>query len=97
VTELGASSVNIRVLIKTTPGDQWTVGRAYNRLVKIYFDKSGIEIPFPQSTIHFAIDEPNPLIEAKNKQSLAADEAKKSASTVASPRDEVRDQEQGKH
>jgi small conductance mechanosensitive channel len=97
VTELGASSVNIRVLIKTTPGDQWAVGRAYNRLVKIYFDQSGIEIPFPQSTIHFAADEPNPLIEAKNKQALASDEAKKSPSASAAPRDEVHDEQNGKH
>ncbi|MCP1330240.1 mechanosensitive ion channel domain-containing protein, partial [Halomonas sp. R1t4] len=34
VTALADSSVNIRVVIKTTPGDQWAVGRAYNRLVK---------------------------------------------------------------
>lgn len=56
VTELGASSVNIRVQIKTTPGDQWAVGRAYNRLVKIYFDAAGIEIPFPHTTIYFGED-----------------------------------------
>ncbi|MED5558207.1 MAG: mechanosensitive ion channel domain-containing protein, partial [Pseudomonadota bacterium] len=30
VTALADSSVNIRVVIKTTPGDQWAVGRAYN-------------------------------------------------------------------
>lgn len=56
VTELAASSVNIRVLIKTTPGDQWSVGRAYNRLVKLHFDAAGIEIPFPHTTIYFGED-----------------------------------------
>ncbi|WP_290679403.1 mechanosensitive ion channel domain-containing protein [Halothiobacillus sp. 15-55-196] len=56
VTELGASSVNIRVMIKTTPGDQWAVGRAYNRLVKMHFDAAGIEIPFPHTTIYFGED-----------------------------------------
>jgi small-conductance mechanosensitive channel len=56
VTELAASSVNIRVMIKTTPGDQWSVGRAYNRLVKIHFDAAGIEIPFPHTTIYFGED-----------------------------------------
>jgi small conductance mechanosensitive channel len=98
VTELGSSSVNIRVLIKTTPGDQWAVGRAYNRLVKIYFDKSGIEIPFPQSTIHFAVDEPNPLIDAKNKQASAGDDEKKSAPASASspPLDEVHNEQNRK-
>ncbi|MDX1354041.1 MAG: mechanosensitive ion channel family protein, partial [Halomonas venusta] len=47
------SSVNIRVVIKTTPGDQWGVGRAYNRLVKLRFDAAGIEIPFPHTTLYF--------------------------------------------
>lgn len=53
VTALADSSVNIRVVIKTTPGDQWAVGRAYNRLVKLHFDAAGIEIPFPHTTLYF--------------------------------------------
>jgi small conductance mechanosensitive channel len=53
VTALADSSVNIRVRIKTTPGDQFSVGRAYNRLVKIHFDNAGIEIPFPHTTVYF--------------------------------------------
>jgi len=56
VTALGDSAVTIRALIKTTPGDQWSVGRAYNRLVKLYFDAAGIEIPFPHTTIYFGMD-----------------------------------------
>jgi small conductance mechanosensitive channel len=45
--------VNIRVRIKTNPGMQWSVGRAYNRLVKRHFDAAGIEIPFPHTTVYF--------------------------------------------
>ena len=60
VTRLGDSSVDIRVLIKTTPGDQWTVGRAYNRLVKIYFDRAGIEIPYPHQTVYFGENKGQP-------------------------------------
>ncbi|WP_410474150.1 mechanosensitive ion channel domain-containing protein [Guyparkeria sp. TX1] len=56
VVALADSSVNIRTMIKTTPGDQWSVGRAYNRLVKMYFDKAGIEIPFPHTTLFFGVD-----------------------------------------
>ncbi|HET8791648.1 MAG TPA: mechanosensitive channel protein [Modicisalibacter sp.] len=56
VIALADSSVNIRVIIKTTPGDQWGVGRAYNRLVKMYFDAAGIEIPFPHTTLYFGQD-----------------------------------------
>lgn len=56
VTSLGESSVVIRVIIKTTPGDQWSVGRAYNRWVKMRFDAAGIEIPFPHMNLYFGQD-----------------------------------------
>ncbi|MBZ0332378.1 mechanosensitive ion channel [Halomonas sp. ANAO-440] len=55
VTGLGDSSVNIRVRIKTTPGTQWSTGRAFNRLVKLHFDGKGIEIPFPHTTLYFGV------------------------------------------
>lgn len=53
VSELADSAVNIRVRIKTLPGSQWSVGRAYNRLVKRHLDAAGIEIPFPHLTMYF--------------------------------------------
>lgn len=53
VTELADNAVNLRVRIKTLPGMQWSVGRAYNRLVKRHFDAAGIEIPFPHLTLYF--------------------------------------------
>ncbi|MGE6605575.1 mechanosensitive ion channel domain-containing protein [Halomonas sp. NPDC076908] len=56
VIALADSSVKIRVVIKTTPGDQWAVGRAFNRLVKMRFDGAGIEIPFPHTTLYFGQD-----------------------------------------
>ncbi len=56
VIGLGDSSVKIRVIIKTTPGDQWAVGRAYNRLVKKHFDAASIEMPFPHTTLYFGQD-----------------------------------------
>ncbi len=54
VTNFGASSIDIRARIKTTPGDQWSVGRAYNEFIKQVFDERDIEIPFPQVTYHRA-------------------------------------------
>jgi small conductance mechanosensitive channel len=45
--------VTVRVRIKTTPGMQWAVGRAYNRLVKRHLEAAGIEIPFPHTTLYF--------------------------------------------
>jgi small conductance mechanosensitive channel len=56
VTALGNSSVDLRVRIKTRPGTQWAVSRAYNRLVKRHFDAAGIEIPFPHTTVYFGQD-----------------------------------------
>ena len=56
VSQLADSAVMLRVSIKTTPGDQWVVGRAYNRLVKMYFDAAGIEMPFPTMEIYFGQD-----------------------------------------
>jgi len=56
VTALGSSSVDLRIRIKTKPGTQWAVGRAYNRLVKKHFDAAGIEIPFPHTTVYFGQD-----------------------------------------
>ncbi|WP_019611644.1 mechanosensitive ion channel domain-containing protein [Thioalkalivibrio sp. AKL7] len=53
VTALADSSVNVRVRIKTLPGTQFGLGRAFNRLVKKHFDAAGIEIPFPHQTIYF--------------------------------------------
>lgn len=56
VTALDSSSVNIRVRIRTAPGMQWAVGRAFNRIVKETFDEAGIEIPFPHMTVWFGED-----------------------------------------
>lgn len=56
VTALADSSVNVRIRIKTLPGEQWGIGRAYNKLVKAHFDNAGIEIPFPHVTLYFGED-----------------------------------------
>ncbi len=48
------SAVVIKVRMKTAPGMQWAIKRAFNRLLKRRFDAEGIEIPFPQRTIWFA-------------------------------------------
>ncbi len=50
------SAVVIRARIKTRPGMQWAVRRAFNRRMKNRFDELGIEIPFPHTTIYFGED-----------------------------------------
>lgn len=48
----GDSSVDIKVIMKTGPLKQWTVGRELRRRIKRAFDEQGIEIPFPHRTIY---------------------------------------------
>lgn len=56
ICEFTERSMVVRIRIMTLPGVQWGVGRAYNRLVKRHFDEAGIEIPFPNMTLHFGED-----------------------------------------
>jgi len=53
VQNLGDSAVVLRARMKTKPGSQWMVRRAYNECIKRRFDAAGIEIPFPQHTVWF--------------------------------------------
>ncbi len=52
VNNLGDSSVDIRVLIKTDPSQQWAIARKFKYLVKTRFDEAGIEIPYPHQTVY---------------------------------------------
>ncbi|WP_459616773.1 mechanosensitive ion channel domain-containing protein [Bordetella sp. 2513F-2] len=56
VTAINEKGVTIRVLIKTAPGMQWAVQRAYNRLVKKHFEAAGIELPYPHTVVYFGQD-----------------------------------------
>lgn len=60
VDRLADSAVIIKARFKTRPVEQWNVMRAFNRKIKLAFDREGIEIPFPQRTIHIA--SPGPLL-----------------------------------
>jgi moderate conductance mechanosensitive channel len=51
VEELGAHGVVIRLVVKTTPSEQYRVSRTLRERLKVAFDAEGIEIPFPQQTI----------------------------------------------
>ncbi len=54
VDNLGDSSIDIKILGETLPLKQWDVTGELRKRIKIGFDKEGIEIPFPQRTIHQA-------------------------------------------
>ncbi len=52
VQGLDDSAVTLRTMLRTQPGFQWEVAREFRRRVKNRFDREGIEIPFPQRTVH---------------------------------------------
>ncbi len=54
------SAVVIRARLKTIPGEQWAAGREYRKRLKKVFDKKGIEIPFPHTTVYWG-EKINPL------------------------------------
>jgi small-conductance mechanosensitive channel len=58
VEALGANGVTIRLVVKTTPADQWKISRLLRERIKAAFDEAGIEIPFPQQTVWHKPAEP---------------------------------------
>ncbi|MCP4581319.1 MAG: mechanosensitive ion channel family protein [candidate division Zixibacteria bacterium] len=54
VDSFNESSITIKLLIKTRPSSQWSVGREYRRRIKNRFDAERIELPFPSRTLSFS-------------------------------------------
>ncbi|HEX4734957.1 MAG TPA: mechanosensitive ion channel family protein [Thermoleophilaceae bacterium] len=57
VENLGAHGIDIRLVVKTRPSEQWNVSRLIRERIKAEFDNRGIEIPFPQQTVWMRVDE----------------------------------------
>ncbi|WP_186447959.1 mechanosensitive ion channel domain-containing protein [Rhizobium sp. SJZ105] len=97
VQELADSAVIVRVRIKTQPGKQWGVGRAFNGAVKRVFDAHGIEIPFPHQTVYFGVDKngeaPPAFISVRNETSSAEDRGATSSSSISSMPSDAEDLE----
>jgi small conductance mechanosensitive channel len=58
------SAVVISIRIKTSPAQQWTVGREFNRRMKKAFDAKGISMPSTHHTLYFGADpgdQPSPI------------------------------------
>ncbi len=51
VTELADSSINMRIIAKTRPGDQFGLERKIRHDLVVYLTKHDIEIPFPQVVV----------------------------------------------
>ena len=57
VDSLGESSVNIRVRAECAPGEQLHIQRDLNLAIQQRLEREGIQIPFPQRTVHMAKEE----------------------------------------
>lgn len=51
ILSFDASSISLRALIRTFPGEHWFIGREYRLRLKEAFDAEGITIPFPQMDV----------------------------------------------
>lgn len=58
VENLGDSAVVVRCRFKVRTLEQWSVRREFLRRLKAAFDAQGIEIPYPQMTVHMATSLP---------------------------------------
>jgi len=52
VESLADSAVMIRTMLRTSPGEQWAAAREFRRRIKVRLDREGMDIPYPQRTIH---------------------------------------------
>lgn len=84
ITAFGDSAINIRARIKTSPGNQWAIGRAYNEHIKSVFDEREIDIPFPQVTYHVASDAPSAAPPQAKLSSAEAQEPGTDSGTASS-------------
>ncbi|MGH7658907.1 MAG: hypothetical protein ACREL6_11795, partial [Gemmatimonadales bacterium] len=57
VEALGDNAVVVRTTVRTIPGAQWEAAREFRRRMKLRLDAEGIEVPFPQRTIHLRVDD----------------------------------------
>jgi small-conductance mechanosensitive channel len=74
VQSLGASSVALRLVVKTEPSQQWAVERELRFRLKVALDEAGIEIPFPQQTVWFRHQGDHPMAPPPDPKSIATNE-----------------------
>lgn len=65
VENFGPDAIDIRLVVKTVPAEQWGVTRELRRRIWQAFDVNGIEIPFPQRTVW--LRQANPIDEPQNE------------------------------
>ena len=51
VEDISYAGIEIHILIKTQPCEQWNVGREFRRRLKYAFDQAGIQVGIPHQTM----------------------------------------------
>ena len=74
VEGLGADSVDLRIMVKTAPLQNWAVARELRQRIKARFDAEGIEIPFAQRVVWHR-DETAAAAEVAAKEARDGDDA----------------------
>ncbi len=60
VDNFGDSSIDLKIIGETAPIEQWGIMGELRLRLKKAFDAEGIEIPFPQRTLHMAVANATP-------------------------------------
>ncbi|MCL8025545.1 mechanosensitive ion channel family protein [Nocardioides bruguierae] len=71
VEGLGADSIDLRLMVKTAPLQNWTIARELRQRIKARFDAEGIEIPFAQRVVWHRNDETRDVAEARAAEERA--------------------------
>jgi small-conductance mechanosensitive channel len=58
VERIDSDSITIRVVVKTTPGDQWALMRQLRVRLKAAFEDAGIQTPLPQRSVWLRTEPP---------------------------------------
>lgn len=73
VDAFAASGIRLRMMFKTLPKEQWGVGREFRKRIKARFDREGIEIPFPHTTLYWGDDQMPRSVEGEQvRESVAS-------------------------
>ncbi|BBE72432.1 mechanosensitive ion channel domain-containing protein [Oharaeibacter diazotrophicus] len=107
ITQFIENAVVVRGRIKTLPGQQWAVGRAYNEALKHVFDENGIELPFARTAVLLDAHSGRPEARSAAPAETSADEPgaaappsrrrRRPAETIDVPDSPNRRREHGRH
>ncbi|WP_349828951.1 mechanosensitive ion channel family protein [Brevibacterium litoralis] len=80
VEAISGESITVRTVIKTQPGEQWAVARAFRAELKRQLDSAGVVLPFQQQTVMRTYPAPTETAEAAQREKLQGKQKQQGAS-----------------